>query len=210
LLDLSKMLDIGKKYVDPEKGLKLSDRRENIADRRSKQLLDKGESTLEESIDSSSWRIRKSKDRRSGVNNTINIAVVSSGAYKYGLIVDQLHDSEEIVVKPVGRHLKKCTAFAGATIMGDGKVALILDITNLAQMAELSTMTEVNQIVSSGDQVQTIKEKTALLTFRNSETEFFAVSLNGVERIERIQTSAIEQIGESKVVQYRGGHTIIV
>ncbi len=205
LLDLSKMLEIEKKYVDRQKGIKLSDRRENIADRRSKQILEKGESTLEESIDSSSWRTRKSKDRRSGVNNAINIAVVSSGAYKYGLIVDQLHDSEEIVVKPVGRHLKKCTAFAGATIMGDGKVALILDITNLAQMAELSTMTEVNQIVSGAGQVQTIKEKTALLTFRNSETEFFAVPLDGVERIERIQTSAIEQIGESKVVQYRGG-----
>jgi two-component system chemotaxis sensor kinase CheA len=205
LLDLSKMLGIEKKYGDRQKRIKMPDRRENIADRRSKQLLGKGESTLEESIDSSSWRTRKSKDRRSCLNNAINIAVVSSGAYKYGLIVDQLHDSEEIVVKPVGRHLKKCTAFAGATIMGDGKVALILDITNLAQMAELSTMTEVNQIVSSGDQVQTIKEKTALLTFRNSETEFFALPLDGVERIERIQTATIEQIGEGKVVQYRGG-----
>ncbi len=211
LLDLSKMLGIEKKYIDPENGMELSDRREEIADRRSKQHLNTGETTgetiIEKSIDSASdWQARKTKDRKTNQNNAINIAVVSSGAYKYGLIVDQLHDSEEIVVKPVGRHLKKCTAFAGATIMGDGKVALILDITNLAQMACLSTMSEVKQFASSKeDAVQTGKEKTALLTFKNSDKEFFAVPLDYVDRIERIQTSEIEQIGESKVVQYRGG-----
>jgi two-component system chemotaxis sensor kinase CheA len=132
--------------------------------------------------------------------------VVSSGAYKYGLVVGQLHDSEEIVVKPVGRHLKRCTAFAGATVMGDGKVALIIDIASLAQMAELSTLSEVNKLtLSEEDMVKTGKEKAALLTFKNLENEFFAVPLNRVERIERIQTAAIEHIGERKVVQYRGG-----
>ncbi len=211
LLDLSKMLDIEKKYIDLESGMELSDRREDIADRRSKQHLTTGEAIgetiIEKSIDSvSDWQARKTKDRRSNQNNAINIAVVSSGAYKYGLIVDQLHDSEEIVVKPVGRHLKKCTAFAGATIMGDGKVALIIDITNLAQMACLSTMSEVKQFTSSKEgAVQTGKEKTALLTFKNSDKDFFAVPLDCVDRIERVQTSEIEQIGESKVVQYRGG-----
>lgn len=207
LLDLSKMLGIEKKYVDPEKGMKLSDRRTHIADRRSKQHLVSTESATQNSMDSvSSWQPRETKDRRSGANNAINIAVVSSGAYKYGLIVGQLHDSEEIVVKPVGRHLKLCTAFAGATVMGDGKVALILDIANLAQMAVLSTLSEVKKLTLPEEgMVKTGKEKAALLTFKNLENEFFAVPLNRVERIERIQTAAIEHIGESKVVQYRGG-----
>jgi two-component system chemotaxis sensor kinase CheA len=207
LLDLSKMLGIEKKYVDPEKGVKLSDRRIPIADRRSKQHLVSAETVTPNSKDLvSSWQPRETKDRRSGANNAINIAVVSSGAYKYGLVVGQLHDSEEIVVKPVGRHLKKCTAFAGATVMGDGKVALILDIASLAQMAKLSTLSEVNKLtLSEEDMVKTGKEKAALLTFKNSENDFFAVPLNRVERIERIQTAAIEHIGERKVVQYRGG-----
>ena len=122
------------------------------------------------------------------------------------MIVDQLYDSEEIVVKPVGRHLKKCSAYAGATIMGDGKVALILDISNLAQMVELSNVSEANQITKVAQaEADAAKDKAALLTFKNGETEHFAAPLNIVERIERIQTSTIEQIGNSKVVQYRGG-----
>jgi len=207
LLDLSRLLGIEKRYIDPEKKRPLPDRRENISDRRSKQHLHHGEVSIENATEPiSNWQTRETKERRSGAHNAINIAVVSSGAYKYGLIVDQLHDSEEIVVKPVGRHLKKCTAFSGATIMGDGQVALILDIANLAQMAKLSTVPEVKQVVSSGENaVQIEREKTAILTFKNCENEFFAAPLDSVERIERIHTSAIEQIGDQKIVQYRGG-----
>ncbi|RLB90002.1 MAG: hybrid sensor histidine kinase/response regulator, partial [Deltaproteobacteria bacterium] len=148
------------------------------------------------------------KDRRYHAASAINIAVVSAGAFKYGLIVDQLHDSEEIVVKPVGRHLKKCAAYAGATIMGDGKVALILDISNLAQMADLSTIFEAGQVAKAAEAeaaAAAAKDKVALLTFKNGEKEHLAAPLNLVERIERIQTSAIEQIGNKKIVQYRGG-----
>jgi len=207
LLDLSRMLGIEKRYIDPDKKRPLLDRRENISDRRSKQHLNFGEVSIENTTEPvSNWQTRETKERRSGAINAINIAVVSSGAYKYGLIVDQLHDSEEIVVKPVGRHLKKCAAFSGATIMGDGQVALILDIANLAQMAKLSTVPEVKQIVTSGENaVQIEREKTAILTFKNCENEFFAAPLDRVERIERIHTSAIEQIGDQRVVQYRGG-----
>ena len=67
----------------------------------------------------------------------MSIVVVSAGSFKYGLIVDQLHDSEEIVVKPLDHHLKKCRGYAGATIMGNGQVALILDVGALARMAKL-------------------------------------------------------------------------
>ncbi len=80
---------------------------------------------------------------RAGVTN---IAIVFAGNYKYGLVVDQFYDSEEIVVKPVGRHLKKCKAYVGATIMGDGKVSLILDILNLAQMVGVSTAPESRRL----------------------------------------------------------------
>ncbi|HRF91267.1 MAG TPA: chemotaxis protein CheW, partial [Desulfobacter postgatei] len=150
---------------------------------------------------------RAKGDRRYHAASAINIAVVSAGAFKYGLVVDQLHDSEEIVVKPVGRHLKKCTAYAGATIMGDGKVALILDISNLAQMAELSAVAEASQNAAKAakDEEAARGDKVALLTFKNNEKEHFAAPLSIVERIERIKTSDIEQIGNRKVVQYRGG-----
>ncbi|OQY49689.1 MAG: hybrid sensor histidine kinase/response regulator [Desulfobacteraceae bacterium 4572_89] len=204
LLNLSEMLGIKKTYVDPKDEEEFNDRRQNLADRRSKKHL-----TTEDALSDNSDKEpveRDIKDRRYHASSAMNIAVVSAGAFKYGLVVDQLHDSEEIVVKPVGRHLKKCNAYAGATIMGDGKVALILDISNLAQMAELSTVSEASQLAKAAEaEAAAAQDKVALLTFKNGETEHFAAPLNLVERIERIQTSTIEQIGNRKVVQYRGG-----
>jgi len=205
LLDLAKMLGIEKIYNDPENDEPFSDRRENIADRRSRQhIINTAGLVIETSAQKEKLQKRDEEDRRYHADSAIKIAVVSAGTFKYGLVVDQLYDSEEIVVKPVGRHLKNCTAYTGATIMGDGTVALILDIANLAQMAELSNVSEASQITKTVG-VEAAKDKAALLTFKNGESEYFAAPLNIVERIERIQTSTIEQIGNSKVVQYRGG-----
>ncbi len=202
LINLSEMLGIERTYIDPNDDTEYPDRRNNLADRRSKDLLaEDGDTPNKTQIIE-----REQDDRRYHAASAMNIAVVSAGAYKYGLVVDQLHDSEEIVVKPVGSHLKKCPAYAGATIMGDGKVALILDISNLAQMAELSTVTEVSKLAKEAEKAAAANaDKVALLTFKNGETEHFAAPLSIVERIERIQTATIEQIGGRKVVQYRGG-----
>lgn len=206
LLNLAKVLGIQKTYESPD-GDELDDRRENLADRRSKhhEINDDG-LIVQREAESRGDTARNDEDRRYHAKSAINIAVVSAGAFKYGLVVDQLHDSEEIVVKPVGRHLKKCTAYAGATIMGDGKVALILDISNLAQMAELSAVSEASQTIKRAEAAaEAEKDKAALLTFRNGEKEYFAAPLNIVERIERIKTADIELLGDRKVVQYRGG-----
>ena len=67
-----------------------------------------------------------------------NIIVVEAGHLRYGLVVDGLHDSEEIVVKPLGRHMQSSRCLAGATILGDGKIALILDITGIASQVRLT------------------------------------------------------------------------
>ncbi len=207
LLNLSEMLGIEKKYKDPERDEALLDRRHNLADRRSKQHIITEDGFVVTGPDQEQDHPERTKeDRRYHAASAMNIAVVSAGAFKYGLVVDQLYDSEEIVVKPVGRHLKKCSAYAGATIMGDGKVALILDISNLAQMADLSSLSEAGQMAREAEAAaEAAKDKAALLTFKNCDTEHFAAPLSIVERIERIQTSAIERIGDRKVVQYRGG-----
>lgn len=205
LLNLADMLGIERTFVDPETGEEREDRRIRLSDRRSRVHIPE---KAPDSGDKTEGETKRAKgDRRYHAASAINIAVVSAGAFKSGLVVDQLHDSEEIVVKPVGRHLKKCTAYAGATIMGDGKVALILDISNLAQMAELSAVAEASQNAAKAakDEEAARADKVALLTFKNNEKEHFAAPLSIVERIERIKTSDIEQIGNRKVVQYRGG-----
>ena len=187
LLNLADMLDIRRTFVNPETGEEHEDRRVRVSDRRSK-VHNPGEAP--EATDQTEDETQRTKaDRRYRASSAINIAVVSAGAFKYGLVVDQLHDSEEIVVKPVGRHLKKCTAYAGATIMGDGKVALILDISNLAQMAELSAVAEASQNAAkiAEEEEAARADKVALLTFKNNENEHFAAALSIVERIETHQ-----------------------
>ena len=67
----------------------------------------------------------------------INIVVLQADDRQFGLVVDAIHDTEEIVVKPLQKQLKGISVFAGATIMGDGKVALILDVLGLAQQANV-------------------------------------------------------------------------
>ncbi|MCG8685208.1 MAG: chemotaxis protein CheW [Desulfobacterales bacterium] len=208
LMDLAHMLGIEKTYIHNRvTGERKQDRRKNIADRRSKHHPVEDESVDIESVASNrELTQRKEEDRRQSRSSAINIAVVSSGDLKYGLIVDKLQDAEEIVVKPLGRHLKDCRAYSGATIMGDGKVALILDVGNLAQMARLSNVSKAARV--GGDKEQTTetgKDKIALLTFRNGLNEHFAVPLDLVARIERVPSVDVELIGKNKVAQYRGG-----
>ena len=147
-------------------------------------------------------------DRRYHASSALNLTVVSTGTMKYGLIVDALYDSEEIVVKPLGRHLQKCRAYAGATIMGDGRVALILDVANIADMAGILPV-EVPGKQLGADKASS-KEKSedkivhSLLTFRGAPHEPFAVPLNQVVRIEKIASSHMEILGKMRVVQNRG------
>ncbi|TWI71607.1 two-component system chemotaxis sensor kinase CheA [Desulfobotulus alkaliphilus] len=205
LLDLSDVLGIKKTYIDPETGEEKEDRRVNIADRRSAQL-DGGREKVLKKEDKAP---RKQEDRRFRADSAINIAVVSTGTFRYGLVVDQLRDSEEIVVKPLGRHLKDCKGYAGATIMGDGRVALILDVASLAEMADLSSSGASKTLAHAEKELiestQRQEDKASLLLFRNAETEQFGVPLNLVERIERIKSTDIEYVGGKRVVQYRGG-----
>ncbi|MCP3924136.1 MAG: response regulator [Desulfobacterales bacterium] len=206
LIDLYKILGIEKKYIDTEKGIESPDRRENIADRRSKRHLVINEKDIHEADTSETIPFKnRSNDRRVSESSATNIAVVSAGSFKYGLIVDDLFDSEEIVVKPLGKHLKNCKAFSGATIMGDGKVGLILDISNIAQMADLSELVEERKMAKAIEDTNKVTDKSAILTFKNSESEFFAAPLSMVQRIERIEASDIELVGGAKVMQYRGG-----
>lgn len=74
---------------------------------------------------------------RGADNGEINIVVLQADDRQFGLVVDAIHDTEEIVVKPLQKQIKGISTFAGATIMGDGKVALILDVLGLAQRANV-------------------------------------------------------------------------
>ncbi len=217
LIRLSDVLDIPRTYYDPINDEFKPDRRENVADRRSKNspLFNNGEhSEKDRQTDGAVDFKREVMDRRQNPASALNIVVVSTGAMKYGLIVDRLQDSEEIVIKPLGRHLQQCKGYAGATIMGDGRIALILDVNNLSQMAGLTSLdgTErANELAEAAkDAIIKAKDKQALLIFSSSPDEQFAVPLNQVERVEKIKITDIEDVGGRRVMQYRGGSLPLV
>ncbi|BBO35209.1 chemotaxis protein CheW [Lacipirellula parvula] len=134
---------------------------------------------------------------------TTNIIVVESGQQRFGIVVDALHDSEEIVVKPLGRHIKNAPCLSGATILGDGHVALILDVAGIAAHEQIrSTHDEV--IASKGEELATGEaDLQSVLLFTNHPREHFAVSMDVVARIERIRTDQIDAVGGQELVQYR-------
>jgi len=136
----------------------------------------------------------------------VNIVVLQADDRQFGLVVDAIHDTEEIVVKPLQKHLKGIDVFAGATIMGDGRVALILDILGVAQRANVVSATRGRALadkttVSVGEAVA---ERYSLLLFTTVGGGRMAVPLSMVARLEEFPAFLIERAGPRSVVQYRG------
>ena len=216
LIRLADVIGINRTYYDPTSDEVKPDRREKIYDRRGKEspLFNSDNASDKDDRTGQGGQSRSVVDRRSAAASALNIVVVSTGSMKYGLIVDRLQDSEEIVIKPLGRHLQQCKGYAGATIMGDGRIALILDVSNLARMAHLTSIdgsdraSEVARAAEAASMA--IKDKQSLLIFKNSEIEHFAVPLNQVERIEKIKRSDIEDLGGKRVMKYRGGSLSLI
>jgi two-component system chemotaxis sensor kinase CheA len=134
-----------------------------------------------------------------------NIVVLQADDRQFGLVVDDINDTEEIVVKPLGKQLKGLSCFAGATIMGDGQVALILDVLGIAQMA--SVVTEVHeQAVVASDAAETAARsaRQSWLLFRSGQDSHLALPLSAVARLEEFPLKLVEHSGSDEVVQYRG------
>jgi two-component system chemotaxis sensor kinase CheA len=119
--------------------------------------------------------------------------------------VDGIHDTEEIVVKPLGKEMKGLNVYAGATIMGDGKVALILDVTGLARRARLLEESRGQSIASTdGTGVVSAGEESQSLLVARVGRNRIAIPLACIARLEEIPAGKVELAGSSEVVQYRG------
>jgi len=200
LVELADVLDIPRTVIDSVSGEEISDRRTNIADRRSVY------SDAADAKQDSDERRKDMKDRRVSFDSACNIAVVASGDFHYGIIVDSLLDSEEIVVKPLGSHLKRCKEYAGATILGDGHVALILDIVGIKNCAHLHTtnaMIERQKVRAAEQRTNASGDMQSLLIVENGVREQFAIPLGLVERIEKIKAETIEKVGGKLAITYR-------
>ena len=98
-------------------------------------------------------------------DDAINIVVLQADGRQFGLVVDAINDTEEIVVKPLRKQLKSIKTFAGASIMGDGKVALILDVVGLAQRAGVVSEIKEHADAAKAEMAAERGAKTVLLAF---------------------------------------------
>ncbi len=132
------------------------------------------------------------------------IVVIQVASFVFGIVVDRVFDTEEIVVKPIAPILKNLSIFSGNTILGDGSVIMILDPNGIAAMCgDGIVSTENNERKSEAD-ARRQDDKTALLVFRAGSAHPKAVPLSLVARLEEIESTSIEDANGRKVVQYRG------
>ncbi len=134
-----------------------------------------------------------------------NIVILQVEGHEFGLVVDAVNDTQEIVVKPLGKHLKGLTAYSGATIMGDGKVALILDIVGIAQRSGVlgKNRSSLGRDDDSFGEAS-LDDRETLLLFRAGTFERIAVPLSSVARLEEIPVDRVERATGQLVTQYRG------
>ncbi|MBX9769290.1 MAG: chemotaxis protein CheW, partial [Bdellovibrionales bacterium] len=137
-----------------------------------------------------------------------NIAVLNAETYSFGLIVDSIQDTADIVVKPLSRLLKSLHVYSGATILGDGSVALILDVQGIAKVARVRNEANAPEKTTVGATDQNSNHHRTefqdfLLVHLQSPTKH-AIILSYVHRLEEFKRSDIEISAKRRVVRYRG------
>ncbi len=145
------------------------------------------------------------RKERVTVDEDVNIIVVQAENRQLGLVVDRICDTQEIVVKPLGRQLNGLACYVGATIMGDGRPALILDVAGLARLAGLGAQSRQAGSPLLRDQDGAgVEQAQMLLLFRAGSYQRLAVPLAQVDRLEEIPLAQFERAAGRPVLYYRG------
>jgi len=138
-------------------------------------------------------------------DGAVNIVVLQADERQFGLVVDGINDTEEIVVKPLRKQLKTVKTFAGSSIMGDGKVALILDVLGLAQRASVVSETRERALAEkAAEAAGSSGEKQTFLLFAGQGDSRMAIPLSALARLEEFPVAQLEMSGKQWVTQYRG------
>jgi two-component system chemotaxis sensor kinase CheA len=147
-----------------------------------------------------------SSDSKKFKRNIFNIVILKTESHSYGLVVDEICDTADIVVKPLPQFLKKNEILSGATIMGDGSVALILDTQGVAQKSGAHHIGSSKDLRSMIDvkKKNILMDKSEYLYFSLKRSGIFALPLVLVHRLEEFTASDIEVSGSEMMVKYRG------
>lgn len=200
LISLNRFLGCEDSYEDPQQKIKLKNRRKRIADRRNNEIR-KGQGRL---IPQNVAQINPRSDgRRFHSASGLNVIVVTTGSFSFALIVDKPLFTEEIVVKQLGKDLKSLSEYSGATILGDGRIALIIDVLGLAARSGiLGQQNHVsNNLIETDRNLSTENQALPFLCFKIAGPENYALPLFLVSRLEKIQPERLISCGDWRALQ---------
>ncbi|NCT92665.1 chemotaxis protein CheA [Cellulomonas sp. APG4] len=143
-----------------------------------------------------------------GADERTVIAVLQSDTQRFGLVLDRVLNTEEIVVKPLAARLKSIGLYAGATLLGDGRVSLILDVQAIARRAMAGELGE-GAATREGEHTQ-VRDLDQVLVAEIGGERRVAIPLSAVTRLEKLPAHVVEHVGGREVVQYRGAITPVV
>ncbi|MBD2337019.1 chemotaxis protein CheW [Calothrix sp. FACHB-156] len=129
----------------------------------------------------------------------LSIAIIQAENYRFGLVVDSIEDIQDIVVKPLGKQLKNVSLFAGATILGDGKVGLIIDVVGLAKQAGVSS---TYQQLANATDLNIPDDRQTILLFTGPQGARMGIPLAIASRLAEIPPTAVESVANQPVMQY--------
>jgi two-component system, chemotaxis family, sensor kinase CheA len=204
LVRLADVLGIERIYKDPDSGEEHEERRTRLPDQRSADLDKVGVKVQDRDPVE-----RSGEDRRHDWHGDYNILVLQVGSNQFGVVVDELFDSEEIVVKPLSGFLKDCKCFAGATILGDGRVIMILDASGVAvraglRFADMQAEEQSRLEEEARKEAAAAAARRSIILFNSARDEYFAVPQEKILRLEQIKLTDIEEVGGKEFIQYRG------
>lgn len=132
------------------------------------------------------------------------VVVAQVGRQRFGILVDEVFHTEEIVVKPMSSKLRHLPLFAGNTILGDGAVVLIVDPNGIAQQVSQGSQSGAIPVEAEAEEVEATDAKATLLVFKGGKDSYKAVPLSLVTRLEEIESAKVEWVGGRPLIQYRG------
>ncbi len=200
LVRLSDLLGLERFFFDAKTGQHIIDRRVAVADRRAEQV-----GSDEEQQDFVEADRRESKDRRLN-EDAMYIVVLSVGDHGFGLIVDGVVDSEEVVVKQLPAHFSGCTYYFGATILGDGTLAPILDPEGLVRKAHLtfSTVDAAQSSIIAGEEIEEDTESESFLLFANGREQHFGINVSDVAKLDRFLANEVQVRAGTELLERNG------
>ncbi|ABK46061.1 CheA signal transduction histidine kinases [Magnetococcus marinus MC-1] len=200
LVDLADVLGIQRVWPPESES---PERRQNLHERRSVRTDGKSEPAAETK---KSAARRDSSDRRAPGGLVAYIMVLNVGGNEFGMVVDEVLDSEEIVVKPLPSFFKDNPCFSATTILGDGTVSLIIDYAGVMEQANInfSNVERASRMDLDDERRAALREKQNIILLETETGLLMGIVHSMVRRVEKIPPNLLDNIGGLPYVRYDG------